>query len=99
MSTVDQSKKLAYEQRAKTRRSNNNWWSYQEARIWVHNLQLKNIAAWNAYCKTENFPESLPACPKITYKKEWTGWTDWIGRNNRIKEFSSFEEIKRTFSN
>lgn len=59
--------------------------SYQEARIFVHKLSLKNSTEWTEYC-SGNFPdkaekpESISNRPEVTYKeKGWIDWDDWLG--------------------
>ena len=59
--------------------------SYEEARTFVHKLNLKNSTEWSEYCLGK-FPdkiaklETISNRPEITYKeKGWTGWDDWLG--------------------
>ncbi len=59
--------------------------SYDEARAFVHKLNLRNSTEWTDYCsgsfpdKAEK-PESISNRPEVTYKeKGWTGWDDWLG--------------------
>lgn len=87
--------KCGYEQRASTRRLNNNWWTYTKAKDFVHNLKLTCIDDWNKFCNSGKRPNQLPAAPKITYKNEWEGWTSWIGINGRTKDFISFTEARK----
>ena len=59
--------------------------SYEEARTFVHTLNLKNSTEWSEYCLGKfpdkiAKPETISNRPEITYKeKGWTGWDDWLG--------------------
>ncbi len=54
--------------------------SFEEARAFVHNLNLKNREAWRNYCKSGLKPIDIPAKPERKYKdKGWVSWLDWVG--------------------
>ncbi len=53
---------------------------FAEARAHVRPLGLKNQDEYFAWSKTEARPEDIPANPRLTYKEEWRGWEDWLGR-------------------
>jgi hypothetical protein len=57
--------------------------SFEDAKKFVHSLQLKNINAWKTYCKSGNKPNDIPAVPTQTYaKKGWINVPDWLGNGN-----------------
>jgi len=71
--------------------------SFEEARKFVHNLNLKNTAEWYEYCKSGKKPNDMPANPPQVYKKEWKGYGDWLGTfrvANQDRNFRSFEDAR-----
>lgn len=53
---------------------------FEESRIFVQSLELKNNLEWNEYCKSGKKPDNIPASPNSYYKnKGWTTWGDWLG--------------------
>jgi len=59
--------------------------TFKEARIFVHNLGLKNQIEWVEYRKgkltrKEKLPKDIPSKPERTYKdRGWKGLRDWLG--------------------
>lgn len=74
------------------------WRNFEEARAFVHTLNLKGQNDWRGYCKSGNKPENIPTNPNLAYKTEgWIGFGDWLGTDriaNFLKEFRSFEEAR-----
>ena len=55
---------------------------FVEARAFVRKLNLQSIDEWTSYANKSDFPEDvIPRHPKNAYGKEWTTYTDWIGKN------------------
>ncbi|MDJ1480886.1 hypothetical protein QNI16_10360 [Cytophagaceae bacterium YF14B1] len=54
---------------------------YQQARAFVHKLNLKNQRKWQFYRRTGSIPQNIPIDPEIFYTKtgDWTDWKDWLG--------------------
>ena len=52
---------------------------FEEAREYVRKLKLNGVKEWNAYTKSENFPDFLPKRPETSYKNEFQGVADWLG--------------------
>ena len=80
--------------------------SYEEAKIFVRKLKLKNRKEWSDYCKgmingKATKPDNIPASPERTYSQlGWNGVGDWLGTGavaNFDKKYRSFEEA-RSFS-
>jgi len=75
--------------------------SFEEARTFAHQLQLKNKEEWFTWSKTDQRPEDIPVDPFGVYKdKGWISWGDWLGTGsvasfNRV--YLPFEEA-RTFA-
>ncbi|NUN63609.1 hypothetical protein HCU40_02345 [Pseudanabaena biceps] len=80
---------------------NRNYQSFEEARTFVRQLQLKNAKEFFAWTKSNAKPDDIPANPAGVYKdKGWINWGDWLGTGtiaayNRV--YQSFEEA-RTFA-
>lgn len=60
------------------------WLPFKKARTFARKLQLKSQKDWFKYVKGDlpakrEKPENIPACPNITYKKEWISWGDFLG--------------------
>lgn len=71
--------------------------SFEEARTYVHSLQLKNINEWYNY--RINRAENLPYSPDKTYKDKWISWSDWLGNGTisvkeKGKQFLSYIDAK-----
>ncbi|WP_271255099.1 helicase-related protein [Pseudanabaena sp. Chao 1811] len=71
---------------------------FEEARKFVHKLQLKNNQEWTTWRKSEARPDNIPSAPEKVYKD--TGWEslgDWLGTNvvaPQNKSYRSFESAK-----
>jgi superfamily II DNA or RNA helicase len=72
--------------------------SFEEARDFVHKLNLKSLKEWKEYCKSGHKPEDIPANPNRTYNQDgWNTWGDWIGSSivaTQLREYKSFEEAR-----
>ncbi len=71
--------------------------SFEKAREYARNMNLKNQKEWFKWSKSEEKPENIPANPHTVYKdKGWMGYGDWLGNGNvRSKGFLSFEEARK----
>lgn len=71
---------------------------FDEARIYIHGLKIKNQAEWRNYIKSGEKSKKIPSSPSFTYKnKGWTNWGDWFGTGNVasfLREYRSFEEAR-----
>ena len=72
---------------------------FENARIFVRNLGLKNLLEWQEYAKSSQRPSDIPAIPSNVYKNEgWLGYGDWLGTGrvaNQSREFRPFKEARR----
>jgi len=61
------------------------WLSYDDAKEFVHSLNLASSNEWRAYIedRIKNIPlrpMDLPKSPQYVYKNDgWTNWSDWLG--------------------
>ena len=47
----------------------------------IHLFQKElSIVQWNIFFKKNKRPNGIPAKPFNTYKKEWKGWLDFLGK-------------------
>jgi superfamily II DNA/RNA helicase len=53
---------------------------FDEAREFVRTLKLKSEIEWRNYCKSGNKPSDIPSNPNSTYKTEWKGVGDFLGK-------------------
>jgi superfamily II DNA or RNA helicase len=66
-------------------KQNREYRSFDEARAYVHSLNLKSMADWQAYCRGELQdrplkPDDIPKTPSYVYAdKGWISWPDWLG--------------------
>jgi hypothetical protein len=72
--------------------------SFEEARKFVHSLELKSVAEWMKFCKSGKKPEHIPTNPARIYKdKGWISWGDWLGTGAiapQNREFLPFKEAR-----
>lgn len=72
--------------------------AFEEAREFVHTLDLPSSARWIEYSKSRNKPHDIPARPVSVYKKDWKGWGDWLGTGTIAsinRHYKSFDEAKK----
>lgn len=61
------------------------WRPFEEAKLFVQQLELKNQREWQAYCvgklsRNPKKPADIPSNAPIAYKdKGWTTWGNWLG--------------------
>ncbi len=73
------------------------WRNFQDAKVFVHQLALKNEGEWRIFIKSGQLPSDLPKSPASVYN-EWQGMGDWLGTGNVApadRKFLSFEEAKQ----
>ena len=76
----------------------NNWLPFEEAREFVHSLNLKSQKEWKDYCKFGNKPNNIPCNPDKKYKNcGWLSWSDWLGTKPGFisNDYLSFEEARK----
>ena len=72
--------------------------SFEDAKLFVCGLGLKNSKEWYEYAKSGKMPEDIPRTPYYAYKDEgWKGMGDWLGTGqvaNQFKEYRAFEDAR-----
>ncbi len=79
------------------------WRPFDEARIFVQKLGLKNNADWRKYCSGELpqvdfLPRDIPSNPDKTYiKSGWISYGDWLGtgtKSNTGRNYLLYKEAR-----
>jgi hypothetical protein len=73
---------------------------FEEARKFIHTLNLKTLADWKQFCISGQRPSDIPTSPHTAYKnKGWMGYGDWLGTGNISTQLQSIinkEKIIKT---
>jgi len=72
--------------------------SFEDAKLFVHKLGLKNTDDWIEYKKSGKKPSDIPATPALVYKNEWKGMGDWLGTNaigTHQHTFKKYDDAKK----
>jgi hypothetical protein len=82
----------------KKKTSHLNWRPFEDARVYIQSLGLKNLRAWRAWAKSGTRPDNIPSSPWKIYKEVgWEGLGDWLGTGHIAtsrKSFLPFEEAR-----
>jgi superfamily II DNA or RNA helicase len=77
---------------------NRKYRSFEDARKYVHALQLRSYVDWAAFAKSDRRPPDIPSNPNLAYKRSgWVGYGDWIGTNSVAtfrRNYRSFDEAR-----
>jgi superfamily II DNA or RNA helicase len=67
--------------------------SYQKAKNFIRNLELKKLENWYAYSIDSNFHIEIPNNPNIIYNEQWESWDKWLDSKKSInkKTFDTFD--------
>jgi len=78
--------------------ANVNWRSFEDARDFVHGLNLKSQKDWNNFCALDVLPLDIPKTPHRVYENHgWSGLGDWLGTGrvaNQDREFLPFNQAR-----
>jgi hypothetical protein len=70
--------------------------SFDEARKYVHNLNLNTGDEWREYCKSGKKPFDIPSFPNRIYKENgWISMGDWLGTgkvSNKLRKYLPYYE-------
>src|SRR4051812_47636372 len=75
------------------------WRTYEDAKEFVHGLGLYSEREWSDYKKGLKTrlpikPLDIPSSPERTYKAEWQGWDDWLGKKKKRNGLHVFKTTK-----
>lgn len=72
------------------------WRPFEEARVFVWALKLKNQKEWQAYSRSRLLPPDVPSNPAFVYRElGWRTWGDWLGTmalGNTVRSFKPYIE-------
>ena len=71
---------------------------FSDARDFVRKLGLQSNREWRRYLKSGEKPNDIPAAPDKIYKKEWKGYSDWLGyftKHTGYKKILPYDEAKK----
>ena len=73
--------------------------SFEEAKKFVHTLNLKSHSEWINYNKSGSLPKDIPKKPERVYKYNgWNGIGDWLGSGTiapQLKVYLSFTDARK----
>jgi superfamily II DNA or RNA helicase len=75
------------------------WRTFEDARSFVHSLNLRSYTEWRNYCRSGEKPPDIPASPSYLYTERWVSWGDWLGTGTiapYLLEYRAFDDA-RTF--
>ena len=73
-----------------------NWRKFEDARAFVHRLNLKSQAEWFEYSKSGKKPNDIPAIPYRTYLNTgWMTWGDWLGSGAIAPQLRKYRPFKK----
>ncbi len=71
---------------------------YEQAKEWVHTLQLATKSEWVDYTRTHRLPKNIPKDPYTTYRYQgYISMSDWLGSDtpgSRTRQFWSFRKAR-----
>src|SRR6266516_5688 len=83
---------------AQKKTSRYNWRPFEEARIYVRTLGLKNRSEWDKWAKSDSRPVDIPRVPDHVYRSQgWVNWGDWLGTGriaNQNISYRPFQEAR-----
>ena len=96
--TTAQKRKSKSTARSNGRRANRHnraslYLPFKQAREFVRSLKLKSIEEWIAYRRSGNKPSNIPGSPEQTYRGEFEGFPDFLGREPR--KYLPFQEARQ----
>ena len=77
-----------------------NYRSYEDAKKYVQDLQLKNTQDWRNLKRSNSLPKDIPHVPDLIYKNEWENWGIFLDTGNRTRRYDnikiiSYQEAKK----
>lgn len=71
--------------------------TYDEVKKWVNdNLNVKSSLEWRKLINDNIIPDYIPKSPQDVYNKEWVGWNDFLGTNNKKPSDYKYIPLKET---
>jgi len=74
------------------------YWSFEKARDYVHNLKMKSQSDWTLLVKSGKLPKQIPSTPSGVYKNNgWKSWGDWLGTGilqTQMRQYREFNDAR-----
>ena len=68
--------------------------TFENARKFAHDLELKNQKSWYVFAKSNKLPDNIPINPNHVYKnKGWSSWGDFL--DTGLKKYRTFENARK----
>jgi hypothetical protein len=67
---------------------------FDSAREYARSLGLKSTTDWRHHCASGQKPVDIPTSPYLVYERDWKGWYDFLGKEDKV-EFLSYLEAKK----
>lgn len=64
----------------------NNFVEFDEARKIIRSMNFKNYNEWAKYNESKQRIKNIPTRPELTYKDQWTNWSDFLGIDVKIEK-------------
>ena len=68
--------------------------SFEEAQAFIRSEGIQTKMEFEAWIRSGKRPEDFPTNPQKIYKKEWTGWGDFLGTGNTIS-YMKYKNAKK----
>ena len=56
---------------------------FNSAKKIIKKIKLNSVKEWQSFAKTKLRPANIPSNPERVYKKEWKGWADFLGKEEK----------------
>ena len=73
------------------------WRTFEDARSFVHALNLQSGKEWRKYCTSGQKPPDIPTAPQYVYLGRWVSWGDWLGTGTiapSLIDYRAFEDAR-----
>lgn len=74
------------------------WMSFEEAKLFALQNNIKNITEWYKITKSKIFPNDIPKRPDSAYRSSgWVNWGDFLGTgyiSNTLRNYLSYQKAK-----
>ena len=70
------------------------WRSFNEAKKFVHTLNISDFKEWHKYATSDKKPSDIPYSPDKVYKdKGWIGIRDWLGSGLDMCKYPTYNQL------
>jgi len=69
--------------------------SFEDARKFMRQLGIHGVQEWKNFVNSGTMPVDIPERPEYVYKRNWDGWSDFLG-NDEDKAWETMEKLRKT---